>query len=326
MKKFSHYLVATVVLFISASSLAVSKKIDGLYVNSYGNQSDPALIFVHGGPGYHSQDFEWSTASALAAQGFFVVVYDQRGQGRSDLANDQKDYTYQKYADDIKLIVTELKLKSPTLIGHSHGGPISLKVDQIYPGLVSRIILVSGPVNFWKSLDSIRINCTSRYAAVGDTSDANKINADFSSLNSNPSLEDAIKAIGDIFQLGLNKPCALYTPAQPTTSAIDLHKTVAKQHIAVAQENLFYPMGNFVVNEQYIHVDQTQWVRDHADHIFGIYGNEDGLFTPDVLADIKGDLSANPSTNRFQLIKGASHAVYIDQQEAFIEAVKNTFK
>jgi pimeloyl-ACP methyl ester carboxylesterase len=76
-----------------------------------------------------SQDFEWSTAAALAADGFFVVVYDQRGQGRSKPATDPKDYSYQKYADDIKILITQLNLKQPTLIGHSHG-PNSMVKDH----------------------------------------------------------------------------------------------------------------------------------------------------------------------------------------------------
>lgn len=244
----------------SQDGMESGRKINGLYVNAFGNPANKTLIFVHGGP-----------------------------------------------------------------IGHSHGAPISLKTDQLYPGMISKIILVSGPVNFWKSLDSIRINCTSRYATVGDIANTDKINADFSTLNSNPSLENEVKAVAEVFQLGQNKPCALYTPSQPTKEAIELRKAIVNRRAQVAQENLFLPMPNFIINERYIYMDQTQWVKDHANYVFGIYGSEDGLFTPDTLAEIESSLSANLSSNRFQLIKNASHAIYIDQQRAFIDAVKNTF-
>lgn len=309
----------------SHRSTASAQNIDGLYVNSYGNQSNPALIFIHGGPGYDSQDFEWSTAAKLASKGFFVVVYDQRGQGRSDIIKDPKDYTYQKYADDLKLIISRYNLQKPTLIGHSHGGPIALKFDQAFPGLISKIILISAPINFWKTLDSMRINCLQRYDAIKDTANTEKLKSVFLTLNSNPSLENEIMATSQVFQLGGSKPCDLYSTSQPTSEAISLHKNVWAKHISIAQENLFYPMGNFIIYEQYIHQDQTDWVKKNADHIFGIYGNEDGLFTSSLLDEIKNDLTKNENFNHFQLIVGASHGVYIDQQDKFLDAILNVF-
>ena len=80
-------------------------------------------------------------------------------------------------------------------------------------------------------------------------------------------------------------------------------------------------MGNFIVNEQYIHVNQSDWVKKHGDYIFGIYGSEDGLFTPSSLSDIQADLISNKNPYRFQLINGAPHAVYIDQQDEFLNAL-----
>ncbi|MGZ3746763.1 MAG: alpha/beta hydrolase [Pseudobdellovibrionaceae bacterium] len=326
MKSIISFSVLAATFILAFSAYAAPGKIGGLYVNSFGNKSNPAVVFVHGGPGYDSQDFEFSTAALLASKGFYVVVYDQRGQGRSDLAQAPSDYGYKQYADDLNLIISTLGLTQPALIGHSHGGPISLKFDQFYPGVVSKIILVSAPVDFFKSLDSIRINCTARYSAVGDTVNLNKLNSAFTILNSQPSIENEIGAVAEVFQLGAQKPCELYTPSKPTQEAMNLHAKVRSLHVAVPQENLFYPMGNFVINEQYIHADQTQWVKNNAVHIFGIYGSEDGLFTPGILSDIQSSLSTNPKSYRFQLISGASHAVYIDQQANFIDAILQDLK
>ena len=326
MKLITSFSAFATAIFLSLSAYSAPSRIGGLYVNSFGDKSNPAIVFVHGGPGYDSQDFEFSTANVLAGKGFYVVVYDQRGQGRSDLAQVPTDYGYKQYADDLNLIIKTLGLTKPTLIGHSHGGPISLKFDQFYPGVASKIILVSAPVDFFKSLDSIRINCSVRYSAIGDTTNLNKMNSAFTVLNGQPAVENEIGAVADIFQLGAMKPCDLYTPSQPTQTAMDLHATVRKMHIPVSQENLLYPMANFVINEQYIHVDQTQWVKDNAEHIFGIYGAEDGLFTASVRSSIEADLAGNPKTYRFQLISGSSHAVYIDQQDKFLEAVTDILK
>lgn len=67
-----------------------------------------------------------TNAELLSQQGFFVVVYDERGQGPND-------YTYKVYSDDIRMLIHKLHLRNPVLLGHSHGGPISLKFDQYYP-------------------------------------------------------------------------------------------------------------------------------------------------------------------------------------------------
>ena len=326
MESISRFSVLATTFLLSFSVYSAPSKINGMYVNSFGDKSNPSVIFVHGGPGYDSQDFEFSTAALLASKGFYVVVYDQRGQGRSDLAQAPSDYGYKLYADDLNLIISTLGITKPALIGHSHGGPISLKFDQFYPGVASKIILVSAPINFFKSLDSIRINCSARYSAIGDAASLNKLNSAFVTLNGLPSIEKEIGAVAEVFQLGAQKPCDLYAPSYPTQEAIDLRAAVRKQHVLVQEENLFYPMGNFVINEQYIHVDQTQWVKTNAEHIFGIYGSEDGLFTTGILSDIQSSLSANPKSNRFQLISGASHSVYIDQQDKFIDAVLQDLK
>ena len=295
-------------------------------MNTFGDKTNPALIFVHGGPGYDSQDFEISTAALLAQNGFYVILYDQRGQGRSDLAQASSEYSYKRYSDDLQLIIKNLAVDKPALIGHSHGGPIALKFDQFYPGVASKIILVSAPVDFLKSMDSIGINCKARFASAGDIANLNKITEAFSILNGQPSKETEIGAIADIFGLASVKPCDLYAPSQPTKQATDLRAQVAKLRVPVMRENLYLPMGNFVVNENYIHVDRSTWVQDNAEHIFGIYGAEDGLFIPSVLAEIESDLAANPKAYRFQLIPAASHAVYIDQREKFIEAILRILK
>jgi proline iminopeptidase len=326
MKSIINFSVFAIAFILAFTAYAAPTKISGLYVNSFGDKSNPVVIFVHGGPGYDSQDFEFSTAALLASKGFFVVVYDQRGQGRSDLAQAPSDYNYKQYADDLNFIIGTLGIIKPVLIGHSHGGPISLKFDQFYPGVASKIILVSAPINFFKSLESIRTNCTARYSKISDIANLTKLNSAFATLNNQPPVENEIGAVAEVFQLGAQKPCDLYTPSQPTQDATDLHAAIRKLRVPVPQENLFYPMGNFIINEQYIHVDQTQWVKENAEHIFGIYGSEDGLFTPGTLSDIESNLLANPKSSRFQIITGASHAVYIDQQDKFIEAILQDLK
>lgn len=301
--------------------------LDGLMIHTYGSPRDPALVFVHGGPGYDSQDFEWSMADTLAQEGYYVIVYDQRGQGRSAPALSPDDYHYHKYADDLAELIGRLKLKKPTLLAHSHGGPIALRFDQKFPNLAERIVLISAPVNFWKTMQSIHENCDARFLAKEKITERAQLDAAFTVLEqSHPTFETQIQAIGTAFALGMQESCGLYQVAHPIPEALQLKTRIRQWHQPVPSENQIYPMGNFVINENYHRLDHSPWVTGHADHIFGIYGDEDGLFTPSVLAEIASNLRGNPRPERFQLIPGASHAVYVDQPKLFIRALNRIFQ
>ncbi|MDR0262347.1 MAG: alpha/beta hydrolase [Sphingobacterium sp.] len=54
-----------------------------IYSKSYGQRKDPAIIFIQGGPSGNSTLFAGTTAETLASKGFYVIVYDRRGEGRS---------------------------------------------------------------------------------------------------------------------------------------------------------------------------------------------------------------------------------------------------
>ncbi len=94
--------ITIAVLFIE-SSLAQPQNL-GLYVKDYGRIGSTPILYVHGGPGFSSWDFELTTAPVLASLGYFVIVYDERGQGRSEPCN-ASEYNYRVYAEDIKAIL-----------------------------------------------------------------------------------------------------------------------------------------------------------------------------------------------------------------------------
>lgn len=311
-------LVFCAFLLLSHSSNGLAQDI---YSKAYGKDTNPAIVFIHGGPGHDSQNFEISTAQELADAGFYVVVYDQRGQGRSAVATDPSIYNYKTYADDLNGIITTYKLKNPVLMGHSHGGPIALKFDQFYPGVAKSILLVSAPIDFWPSLQSIQTNCANKYNVAKNEAALNQLNMIFAALNGTTlDLVQEIQNTALAFQHGMQ--CGLYQPSQPTPESVALNQKVAQGYVKVAQENIFYPMGNFIIYEKYTRLNETAYVKANAARIFGIYGKDDGLFTPALFESIESTLVENPSANRFQLIENSSHNIFIDQQEQFINAVK----
>lgn len=72
-------LFASVLFFFTCLQVSAQQ----LYSKAYGDPKNPAIIYLHGGPRGNATLFEGTTANALAERGFYVIVYDRRGEGRS---------------------------------------------------------------------------------------------------------------------------------------------------------------------------------------------------------------------------------------------------
>lgn len=81
----------------------------------------------------------------------------------------------------------------------------------------------------------------------------------------------------------------------------------------------------FWENENYTSIDLTQNLRNvlkNGTQIFGIYGNEDGLYSKEQVMKIKEIVSLN----NFRYLNDCSHNVFIDQQDKFIVTLKTWIK
>jgi len=294
------------------STASVSRQVDEMFVSTFGDSTKQSIIFIHGGPGFNAKDFEVTTAEKLANLGFYVVTYDQRGQGRSD-PTDNKTYNYKKYSDDLRSIISNLRLSKPILIGHSHGGPIAIKFDEHYPKLAKAVVLVGAPVSFWNSMESLKANCSARYNSPDLEKYAKEIEEYFEILSKQQKgSKELIEPTNKFFLHGLFG-CKLYQTANPSREESEL-KQIMKENPAPTEEN---SMPGFLINESYIYLDHFPQVRKSPGRYFGIYGDEDGLFTRVVLSKIEEAVGRQ----RFHLVKASSHSVYIDQQAEFLRIV-----
>ncbi len=114
--------------------------IDGsqLRVEDGGLVQRPAIIVLHGGPGF-DQGYLRPGLGALreAAQ---LVFVDLRGQGRSGRPSVQS-CTLEQMADDVAALCKLLGIQAPLLFGHSAGGFVALHLAVRHPGLVSALVL-----------------------------------------------------------------------------------------------------------------------------------------------------------------------------------------
>lgn len=120
-----------------------------LYTEAYGHRRDPAVVFLHGGPGANCYAFQMSMAERLARNDYYVVVYDQRGCGRSKQApKDTTQFNFEKATEDLREVIEHHGLESPILVGHSWGGFLSLKYLERYPDGAKGLVMVCSPVDY----------------------------------------------------------------------------------------------------------------------------------------------------------------------------------
>lgn len=98
------------------------------------------LIFLHGWPFNHT--FWKKELEYFKKRGYSTIAPDLRGHGKSDKPGRLQDYTFDKFAKDINLIIKKEKVKDFILIGHSFGGMIALAYYSLFPQKVKALTLL----------------------------------------------------------------------------------------------------------------------------------------------------------------------------------------
>ncbi|MFA6282203.1 MAG: alpha/beta hydrolase [Candidatus Omnitrophota bacterium] len=107
-----------------------------LYYEIYG-KGEPLLLI--GGLG--SDSSSWLGVAKELSLCFQVVIFDNRGCGRSDLGI--SEFTIQKMAEDTMGLLDFLKIKQAHILGHSMGGYIAQELAINYPERIGKLILES---------------------------------------------------------------------------------------------------------------------------------------------------------------------------------------
>lgn len=109
-----------------------------VFVDDRGEQSAPALLYVHGGPGMSCYDFMATMGDELASS-MRVVGVDQRGVLRSGPVGEVSLTTGVLLAD-FEAIRERLGVSSWTVLGHSAGGAGALDYALSHPGAVDGVV------------------------------------------------------------------------------------------------------------------------------------------------------------------------------------------
>ncbi len=109
-----------------------------LYWEQSGNPAGPAVLFLHGGPG---------AGAGVVHRRFFdprywrIVVFDQRGAGRSRPLGELRDNTTPHLVGDIETLRTYLEIERFLLFGGSWGSTLALAYAQAHPARVAGCVL-----------------------------------------------------------------------------------------------------------------------------------------------------------------------------------------
>lgn len=106
----------------------------------------PTLLLLHGGPGFDHATFKLGMHELRdVAQ---VVMYDHRGQGRSDRRT-AEEWNLNTWADDVVRLCDALGVDAPVVFGNSFGGWVAQRYMGRHPHHPAKVILSSTTAR-WK--------------------------------------------------------------------------------------------------------------------------------------------------------------------------------
>jgi len=289
-------------------------KAQTLFSNAFGDPKNPAIVFMHGGPGYNPVSFELSAAKNLADLGFYVITFDQRGCGRSKKDSITDHYKFNKANVDINTILKKYNVAQAVFIGHSWGGTESIIFAENFPEKVKGIILLNSPLNYQLVFKAIIQHCEEKFKAKNDASQLKLLAAlqktDTTKLDySNGCLTFAMNN-------------GLYNPSNPTTERTEIYDEMKKSKKAEYLNNMTSdPVYGFYMNEQYTTLDMRydlKKIQEKNIPVYAIYGKEDGLFNQKHFDMIKNAVGVS----NFVSVENSAHSIFIDQREAFLNQVK----
>lgn len=296
-------------IFIFATLLTFGQNI---YTQTFGKSKDKPIIFLHGGPGYNCANFEATTAHKLAEKGFFVIVYDRRGEGRSK--DPKAKFTFKETFDDLNKIYHTYGIQKATLIGHSFGGVVATLFAESNPEKVQAIVLVGAPVSLQETFKTILLKSKSIYKEKNDYLNLNYISM-LEKMDST-SIDYSSYCFRHAMQNGF------YTTKNPTEEAKLIYSKFKTDSILIkyAYQMSFQAPKGFWENEKYTTIDLTSHLKSQQlkeIKIYGLYGKDDGLYSAEQVSSLQNLIG----TNNLKYLDNCSHNVFIDQQTQFIDAL-----
>jgi proline iminopeptidase len=161
-----------------------------LFYRRIGDGKRP-LVFLHGGPG-SNQNGVWPDLEPLAKAERSIVLYDQRGGGRSEILKNPAKLTAAHHVRDLEAVRAHFGFDRVTLVGESWGAGLAALYAGEHPARVERLVLI-GPMPPTREILDRRLDESS------ETMGLRKRLAEFSKAM--PDAADPIAVCRDFFSL-----------------------------------------------------------------------------------------------------------------------------
>ena len=109
-----------------------------LYVEVSGNENGIPVLFLHGGPGAGSSEIY---RRYFNPKKYKIIIFDQRGCGKSTPFGACENNTSEQLINDIKLILHHLNVQEVVIYGGSWGSTLALLYSEKYPESVKTLVL-----------------------------------------------------------------------------------------------------------------------------------------------------------------------------------------
>jgi pimeloyl-ACP methyl ester carboxylesterase len=120
-----------------------SVEVDGVPITylTWGDPSENGVVLVHGG-GAHAHWWD-HIGPLLATPGRRVVAIDLSGHGDSGR---RADYSMDSWAREVLAVAADAGLTQPTVIGHSMGGLVTLRLASLFGAQIAGAVIIDSPV------------------------------------------------------------------------------------------------------------------------------------------------------------------------------------
>ncbi len=297
-------------LLYGCMSLAISAQSNTIYSSAYGHKENPAIIFIHGGPRGNATLFEGTTAEKLAGKGFYVIVYDRRGEGRS--IDTTASFTFREAIADLSGLYQKYHIRKAHIMAHSFGGLVGTLFTEQYPEKVASLILVGALFSQQETYDHILETAKKIYRQRKDSAMLSKIAA----IEQLPKNSAAYRK--QCYEVaGQNNFFKMPFPTKEANQLRDNYETSSFGKHNIRNDNapiLFYK------NESRNNIDTKPVLRNlvKQTQLFAIYGKQDGIFSEKQFNDMRKIVGKQ----RFKMIDNCSHYPFVDQQTAFINTIE----
>ncbi len=302
------------ILFYILTLLTINAQTNTIYSKAYGQRENPAIIFIHGGPRGNSTLFEGTTAEKLAEKGYYVIVYDRRGEGRS--IDTTATFTFQESIEDLNNLYQKYNIEKANIIAHSFGGLVGTLFTEQNSKKVNSLILAGALFSQQETYDHILGTTKKIYSKQKDSLMIFKI-SEIEKLPKNSAeyrkqcYEIASKS--NFFEMPF-----------PTKEANKLREYYEKSKFGKSNIRNDKAPILFYKNESKNNIDTKPILKNLKKQVklFAIYGQQDQIFSEKQLNDMRKIVK----NQNFKVIDNCSHYPFVDQQTEFINTIEKWLK